>query len=154
MDFVWKIPVCYEIRIRGKPAETSLESFVKSLQVNLYLAGFSNLEPLCSRTKATRFLPKLWRGFRLWQKTSSDWQLRPRKMLYLHVQQGIVQPLHLWRWVKSGGFFKDFCGNLSISGWFDFLWQKAPSDWQLQPRKRKMFTLTKVDKKWKLLAGF
>ena len=101
MDFVWKIPVCYEIRIRGKPAETSLESFVKSLQVNLYLAGFSNLEPLCSRTKATRFLPKLWRGFRLWQKTSSDWQLRPRKMLYLHVQQGIVQPLHLRRWVKN-----------------------------------------------------
>ena len=41
-----------------------MEKFVKSLQVNIFLAGFSNLEPLCSRSGVNSERPprKLHRG--------------------------------------------------------------------------------------------
>ncbi len=45
-----------------------------------------------------RFLSQLWRGFRLWEKATPHWQLWPRTMLHLHVQQRALQPMHLWRW--------------------------------------------------------
>ena len=44
--------VAYAITGNGnyicKSAEIDLKKFVKSLQVNLFLAGFSHLKPLCS----------------------------------------------------------------------------------------------------------
>ena len=35
--------------------ETSLEKLVKSLQINIFLADFRHLEPLCRRRSLNRF---------------------------------------------------------------------------------------------------
>ena len=46
----WKRKLCES----AEPVETSLENFVKSHQVNLFLAGFSHSEPLCERKEKSR----------------------------------------------------------------------------------------------------
>ena len=93
-------------------AETCLEKFVKSLQVNLFLADFSNLKPLWPDVDQLSLRPRPFplKVTRLWvrvmlrlAKNPSNWSVVPTTRVKCHYARPDV--LMIWRfeaqWPRS-----------------------------------------------------